>query len=97
MNWHGQFMLRAMQKKRSTHLYVGGTLRQDLPLDSIGTENHFGVAPALENLVVHFLVTPLVPALSTRGIGDEFSAGTAADWIEFHGAAFQGKFSMNGG
>src|SRR5437588_4322992 len=53
---HGQFMFVAMQNKKSVHLNGKCPLRRNFPFHAVWSKNDFRVLPALENLLVHFLI-----------------------------------------
>lgn len=91
LHWHVQFMLAAVQKKKSMHLQSCITLCGEIPGYAIGAKNNFAKFPALEHVLVHFSVAAIVPALAAGGVSDNFAAGLAGCWISSQAPAFQRK------
>jgi len=83
------FVLRTMHGKQAVNLKYGGASRGEGAFGVIGAEEYLRIAPALNYLLVHFVVTRAVTSLAAGGVERDFSAGLAGCGIELNVAALQ--------
>src|SRR5215472_7737069 len=69
-----QFVFAAVQTKNPVDLHSRVSLRLDLSANAVGPENDFCEFSTLQHILVHFLVAAIVPAFSTAGVHNDFSA-----------------------
>src|SRR5437667_1915503 len=63
-NGHGEFVIGAMQRKKSMDFYSGCSGRGDVALNPVWTKSNFGIPGTLQNFTMHFAVANAIAALS---------------------------------
>src|SRR6267154_5984257 len=92
---HNQFVFAAVQNKNPVHLNRKDPLRRNFPFHAVWPKNDFGEFPAFENVFMHFLVAPIVAAVSAcRAYGD-LTTGFAGRGVNVEGPILESKRSMN--
>ena len=93
---HGQFVFAAVQNKNPVHLNRKDPLRCNFPFHAVRPKNDIGEFPTFENVFMHFLVSPIVAAVSACRVYGDLSTGFAARWVNVECPIFKCKRSMNG-
>src|SRR5713101_7645478 len=89
-------MFAAVQNKHAVNLHLGSALADDLSLDVVRSKDNFRIPPAFKNLMVHFLVAPLVAAVPAGSVGDNFTAGLACRRVKAQYTLLQRKRAVHG-
>src|SRR6266853_4908942 len=93
---YGQFVFAAMQNKNPVHLNRKASLRRNFPFDPVRPKNDFGILPAFENVLVHFLIAPIVAAVSACRVYADLTIGFTARSVKLDRTVLKCKGSMNG-
>jgi len=89
-------MVRAVNAKDAVDLYRGCALRQDFAFDAIGMEDDLRIFCALENFLVHLLVTHAIAGMAAGGIEHHFTTHIARRRVVIQPAPLELKSSVNG-
>ena len=84
-----EFMFGAVQLENAVQLNRRLSLRLDSTSDSDGCESRFRVLPALQNILVHFVVAAAAAAVATGDVDHHQAAGLACCGVEPDGPALQ--------
>src|SRR5437764_12778058 len=85
-----------MQQENSSHLERRVSLCLEFSRNAVQPKNDFAKSCALEDFFMHFPVAPVVAALSTRGLDNDFAPGPPGCGITLETAARQRQSSLHG-
>jgi len=88
-------MLGPMHRKHAMNLERGSARRGECALGAIGAEDDLRIAPALNHVLVHFVVPRAVAGFSAGRVEHYFSAGLAGCGIEMNVAMLQAERSFH--
>ena len=88
-NRNRDLVLDPVNDEGSVDLDIGRSGRRDVSLQPVGAEDDIGITRALQHVLLHFVVAPVISALASRGIDQNLAAQFVGCRIEMDRAALE--------